>query len=187
MTSSLDPRPIQHLYRGRGVRTIRTLEAEEAAPEPIRMPTIANLIPVTQIMSRAITCARRDLAADVVVDLMLRHRIGCLPVVEDPGRPIGMITKLDVVEQLLAGERDDADADDHARRAPARMPRTAGELMLPLAITLGERASVAHAAALMAAEGVHHLPIVDANGRLIGVVSAMDIIRWLARNDGFGG
>jgi CBS domain-containing protein len=57
--------------------------------------------------------------------------------------------------------------------------------MMPLAITLGQRATVAHVAALMASEDVHHVPIVDDHGRLIGVVSTMDIIRWLARNDGF--
>jgi CBS domain-containing protein len=59
--------------------------------------------------------------------------------------------------------------------------------MMPLAITLNERSSVAHAAAMMAAEDVHHVPIVDVHGRMIGLVSSMDIVRWLARNDGFGG
>ena len=56
---------------------------------------------------------------------------------------------------------------------------------MPIALTLGPRATVAHAAALMAREAVHHLPIVD-EGRVIGIVSSMDVMRWLAENDGFG-
>jgi CBS domain-containing protein len=155
-----------------------------ADPDPgvARVPSIADQIPVTQIMSREIQCARRDLSAERVVELMVQNRIGCVPVVEDPGRPIGMITKLDVVEQMLAGDRGEPEVP------PARnlTPRTANELMMPIAITIGERATVAHAAALMASEDVHHVPIVDARGRMIGIVSTMDIVRWLARNDGFG-
>jgi CBS domain-containing protein len=180
MTDSLPDRaqPIQHIHRHRGPLTDRALRCEAAEPSPARVTSIADQVPVTQIMTRQITCARRDLTADQLVELVVHNRIGCVPVVEDPGRPVGMITKLDLVEHLLAAGRDEPDA----RRPP---PFTAGELMMPLAITLGEKASVAHAAALMAAEEIHHVPIVDSGGRMIGIVSAMDIVRWLARNDGF--
>jgi CBS-domain-containing membrane protein len=146
------------------------------------VPTIADLVPVIDIMTREMTCARRDLSEAQLVELMIRDHIGCIPVVEDPGRPIGMVTKLDLVEQLLSNDRGESDSPS----ANDLAPRTAGELMMPLAITLGERATVAHAAAIMASEDVHHVPIVDAGGRMIGIVSSMDVVRWLARNDGFG-
>lgn len=183
MTDSLSDRsqPIQHIYRHHGGLTDRALCCEDANANPGRVSTIADQVPVTQIMTRQITCARRDLDAEQIVELVVRNRIGCVPVVEDPGRPVGMITKLDLVEQMLAADRGEEDASS----ARSLLPRTAGELMMPLAITLGERASVAHAAALMAAEDIHHVPIVDASGRMIGIVSAMDVVRWLAENDGF--
>jgi CBS domain-containing protein len=57
------------------------------------------------------------------------------------------------------------------------------DVMMPLAITLDDDATVGHAAALMAAEDMHHVMIV-AEGRLVGVVSTMDVTRWLANNDG---
>lgn len=183
MTDSLSDRsqPIQHIYRHQGALIDRALSCEAADTSPVRVATVAGQIPVTQIMTRQLTCARRDLTAEQLVELVVHHRIGCVPVVEDPGRPIGMITKLDLVEQLPAAECGAKEAAD-ARRSP---PHTAGQLMMPLAITLGETASVAHAAALMATEDIHHVPIVDAAGRMIGIVSAMDIVRWLAENDGF--
>ena len=164
--------PIQHVYASRGRQSERWLRCAAPDPELVRVPTIADLVPLTEIMSRNITCARRDLGADRVAELMVENHIGCVPVVEEPGRPIGMITKQDFIEQV-ANYRDE------------RTPRTAAELMMPMAITLGEGATIAHAAALMACEDIHHLPVVDAEGRLIGVVSTMDIVRWLARNDGF--
>ena len=165
-----EAQPIQYVYRGSGARSERELPFEGPDLASPHEPSIADLVPATEIMSRTMTCARRDLTTDKVVDLMVRDRIGCLPVVEESGRPIGVITKLDLVEQLLAG---------HDR------PATANELMMPLALTLGEHATIAHAAALMAVEDVHHVPIVDDTGVMIGVVSSIDIVRWLARNDGY--
>lgn len=174
--------PIQRIYRGTGTQVERSLSCLDADPDLACIPTIADLVPVTEIMSRELICARRDLDVAQLVELMVRNRIGCVPVVEDPGRPIGMVTKLDLVEQLLGNDRGETDSP----AATDLMPRTANELMMPLALTLGERASVAHVAALMASEDVHHIPIVDDEGRLIGIISTMDIVRWLARNDGFG-
>lgn len=134
-------------------------------------------VPVTEIMTRDVRCARQDDEVNALVDVMVRYRLGCMPVVNKLGRPVGMVTKLDLIEQMLPQHRDQSDVP----AATALTPRTARELMMPIAITLGERASVAQAAALMAVEGVHHLPIVDPTGKLVGILSTMDVVRWLAR------
>ena len=165
---------LQRVYHGRGARRDRELGGQPRDADPQLVPTISDLVPVTEIMTRAVTCAGRDLSADTLIELMLREHIGSIPVVDEAGAPVGMITKHDLVEQLLVSDAEDIDVFV-----------TASELMMPLAITLGTRASVAHAAALMAAEDVHHVPIVDNSGRLVGIVSSMDVVRWLAKNDGF--
>ncbi len=115
---------------------------------------------------------------DALIQLMVGSRLGCMPVVNKVGRPVGMVTKLDVIEQMLPPHRDQADLPS----ATALMPRTVRELMMPIAITLEAKATVAQAAALMSIEGVHHLPIVDPTGKLIGILSTMDVVRWLARS-----
>jgi CBS domain-containing protein len=172
-----DNQPVQHIHGTTGVHTKGPMHCAEPGFELPRVQTIADMVPLTEIMSRDITCARRDLHADRVAELMVLNHVGCVPVVEEPGRPIGMITKLDLVERLVA--RDGV-------RPEGLASETAGTLMMPMSIALKEQATIAHAAALMANEGIHHLCVVDAEGRLIGVVSSMDIVRWLARNDGFG-
>jgi CBS-domain-containing membrane protein len=45
--------------------------------------------------------------------------------------------------------------------------------------------SVAAAAAAMAREGVHRLPVVCMQGRPVGVISALDILRWFAEQEGY--
>lgn len=165
--------PTQHVFRGHGSQTVRVPICETDGEGLPQVPTIADQIPVRRIMSRDVVCAREDLDASALIDLMVRRRIGCVPVVDERGRPIGMVTKTDVVEQQLAAV---------LHHAPAAA--TAGELMMPLAITLDEHATLAHAAAMMSVEDFHHVAIVSDGGALIGVVSTMDIVRWLAANDG---
>ena len=174
MESTTNSPPIQHVFRSRGSQTVRVPICESEAEGLLQVPTIADLIPVRRIMSREVVCAREDLEVGALMDLMVRRHIGCVPIIDDRGRPIGMVTKTDVVEQQLA-------ATLHGT-PPAT---TASGLMMPLAITLDEHATVAHAAAMMAVEDFHHVAIVSDAGALIGVVSTMDIVRWLAANDGF--
>ena len=56
---------------------------------------------------------------------------------------------------------------------------------MPIAFTLPESASIAHAAALMAYENVHRIPVVASDGSVVGIIAALDILRWLAVNAGF--
>jgi CBS domain-containing protein len=146
------------------------LQAERSQPlARRRIPrtrTVADSIPVTEIMARDVVCARPDLAIQALTRLLVQHHIGCVPIVDDAGRPIGIVTKLDLVDTQLSA-------------------MTAGEVMMPLAITLNDHATIAHAAAVMGLEDFHHVMVVGPDHTLIGVVSSMDIARWLARNDGF--
>jgi CBS domain-containing protein len=53
------------------------------------------------------------------------------------------------------------------------------------AISLEATAPLTRAAALMAFEGVSRLPIVDGRQHVVGMLSALDLLRWLGRQDGY--
>lgn len=142
--------------------------AERARAHRLRTRTGADQIPVTEVMTRHVVCAYPDLALASLLEVMIQERLGCVPVVNEGGQPIGMVTKLDIVEHLAA--------------PPSNLSPLVADVMMPLAISLDDNASVAHAAALMAAEDMHHVMIVS-DRRLVGIVSTMDITRWLAQND----
>jgi CBS domain-containing membrane protein len=111
---------------------------------------------------------------------MIEHHVGCIPVVDDRRRPIGMVTKFDIVEQLHTF----IGSTSNGSPMPADLAaRTADEVMMPLAMTLQESATVAQAAAMMASEDVHHIPVTNERGYLVGVVSTQDITRWIVEND----
>jgi CBS-domain-containing membrane protein len=168
------------VYHGHGQPYVQSMELGRTEEPPPHEPTIADRVPVSRVMSRDLVCARPDLDAAAVVALMLENHVGCIPVVDQRRRPIGVITKLDLVEQIEALLRSLRDGCPMPGELAAR---TAEELMLPLAITLGENATVAHAAAMMTCEDLHHVLVVGASGEIVGVVSSKDVVNWLVKND----
>ena len=58
--------------------------------------------------------------------------------------------------------------------------------MMRVAFCLEETETVAAAAALMATECVHRIPVVSrADGSVVGIVSSLDVLGWLARQHGY--
>lgn len=127
---------------------------------------------ISQIMSRDVVCAREDQTVSELSALMLRGHFSAIPVVDARGAPCGIVTKTDLIEVLVRPELATGNTAD---------------VMMPLAIVLGENASVAQCASMMATEDFHHVMVVSSDGRLVGVVSSQDIVRWLVANERAGG
>jgi CBS domain-containing protein len=165
----------QRVYDGHGSLRLRDLGAcgHEAPLVPRRAATIADSVPITTVMSPTLVCAYPDLPLVALIRLMVDQHIGCVPIVDHQGHPHGIVTKSDLVEQLV---------DDK----PVAF-RCAQDVMMPFALTLDERATVAHAASLMTLEDMHHVMVVSCTGALIGVVSTKDIVGWLVENDQLSG
>src|SRR5688572_28609603 len=124
-------------------------------------------------MADDLLCVRADLEIATVVSLMIGQHIGCLPVVDGRRHPIGIITKFDLVEQL--------DAAMQLASGDSGLPsdlaaQIAEDVMMPIALTLDQHATIAHASSMMISENTHHVMVVSDDGTLIGVASARDIV-----------
>ena len=95
-----------------------------------------------------------------------RHQAGVL-VVDGDGRLIGIFTERDVLLRVVGKGLD-------ATRTPV------GHVMSPEPQALHLRDRVAHTLHSMAVAGYRTVPIIDEAGRPVGVVTASDVIRWLA-------
>lgn len=142
---------------------------DSAGPEPrrrrARRPTDGDRTPLSAVMSGDIVCVSQDLPVDTLIDLLVDRGFSGAPVVDSSGKPVGVVSKSDVVTGDRAG--------------------LVRDIMMPMAFTLPESASLSHAAALMAYENIHRVPVVSADGSVVGIVSAMDIVRWVAEQDGY--
>jgi CBS domain-containing protein len=129
----------------------------------------AESTPISVIMSRDVICVRPEATRSDVLRLFLAKGISGMPVVDAEGRPLGVVSKTDVLRGLGA---EDADA-------------RAADIMTPVTLAMPEHASIARAAALMAYERVHRVVVIGPGGNVVGLVSTIDVLRWLAREDGY--
>jgi CBS domain-containing protein len=108
------------------------------------------------------------------VDMIRVHRVGALPVLDLAGRLLGILSESD----LLRKEEHSTGPD--GRRAVAR---TAADAMTRDLITAPPGATLAEAARLMHESSIGHLPIIDAEGRLLGIVARADLLKVFLRSD----
>jgi CBS-domain-containing membrane protein len=129
-----------------------------------------DLVPVSEIMSRDVFAVKADLLVDDFEEILIDKGISGAPVVDERGKPIGIVSKTDLL---------------HRKRTPSFENLKVKDVMMRTAYCLADNEPIARAAGLMSYEAVHRLPVVDANGMVIGVVSPLDIMRWLARQHGY--
>jgi CBS-domain-containing membrane protein len=124
-----------------------------------------------------------------LLSLFVDKGISAAPVVDEQGRPIGFVSKTDVVRQLhrlRPEERHESDTQVQPWWDAERLSQlTVGAIMTPTVYSFSPATTVADAIAVMAFEGMHHLPVVEASGKLVGMVSALDVLAWMARHAGY--
>jgi len=122
-----------------------------------------GLDPVSRFMTSPVETVSPEDPLAAASALMLSRRIGCLPVVAD-GVLVGMLTTND----LLA-------ADVRAAAPRLSLETPIARVMTPTPVMVGPHEPLLEAVALMAQRGVRHVPVVDGEGRLIGMVSDRDV------------
>lgn len=142
--------------------------------------------PLIEIVPRDVTCVRADVQIDAAARLVVGCGLRCLPVVDADGRLIGIVSKTDLVRDRAENEapqmRVELEDGFHLEQISER---TVSEIMSPCVHALPEDAPLAFAISLLAFEWLHEAPIVTRDGRVVGVVSALDVLRWLATRMGY--
>jgi CBS domain-containing protein len=141
---------------------------------------------VADIMTRQVVSVRPDTPVARIVELLIDRALRSAPVVDEENRVIGIITDGDLLtrgatELPLALQRELSLAERAATiETLAAHPHTAADLMTPNPITLPETTPLAEAAAVMADRGLKRIPVVDAQNRLVGMVSRSDLLATVA-------
>jgi len=150
---------------------------------------------VADAMTRNVVCVEQSLSVEALTSLFLERGFSAAPVVDDNGKPVGVVSKTDLLREV----QDHADTEERVpdRRVGRQEERvelgvgfqitriaraTVGEIMTPIPLTLSENAPLSEAAALMTLGGVHHVPVVRQDGKVVGILSALDVVRWFAHN-----
>jgi len=144
---------------------------------------------VRDIMTTNVVTVRAGASYKEIAMRLRENRVSAFPVLDEDGTVIGVVSEADLLlKEVLSLSEDDAlegarpgilrqRAQEKARAV------TAADLMSRPAVTVAPEDSVEHAARLMYARGVKRVPVTDAAGRLVGIVSRADVLSVFGRAD----
>jgi len=145
---------------------------------------------VRDVMTTAVISVKAVAPLKEVAQTLIDHRISGVPVVDDAGRVVGVVSEGDFLfkesgpaairRRRLARLLGDSKSTQ-ARRSKVEAT-TAGEAMTSPAITIRTSEPVAEAARLMADRKVNRLVVMDGD-ELAGIVTRADLLRAFVRSD----
>ena len=121
-----------------------------------------KIVSVLATKSSDVITVRPDQSLREAVDLLAEHNIGALIVVDEPGRPIGIISERDIIRE--------------AARTEMVLGQPVSRVMTKDLITASPEDDLETVLQTMTAKHFRHLPIVDGE-RLIGVISIGDVVK----------
>lgn len=136
------------------------------------------------IMSKDVITVEYGTDLEEAWALLRLHKIKVLPVVDKAHRVIGVISLVDILkradlktyrgfeEKLIAFIRKSA-------RLHSEKPESVGQVMASPAFTVDEHAYIAALVPMLSDKGLHHVPVINAERRLVGMVSQSDLIAAL--------
>lgn len=136
-------------------------------------------------MTTSVVAVRRDASFKEMAAMLRSRRISAFPVIDGRDRVIGVVSESDLlVKEAVQTEGSSLIAAlRHIREDDKAVGITAGDLMTSPAITIGPEAAVEEAARILYDRRVKRLPVVNAAGRLLGIVSRTDVLAVYGRAD----
>lgn len=119
---------------------------------------------VGEVMHRTAVALRPGLGRTVAAEALRARGAPAAPVVDGDGRPVGLVSEADLLRARNGAKVSDA--------------------MTRVAMAVRETASLAGAASLMATHRVDRLPVVSDDGIVVGMITALDVVTWLAAHGG---
>ena len=144
---------------------------------------------VEQVMTRDLITVNPEMPIHQAAQLMVEHGVSGLPVVDDAGRLVGIISEGDLIlRQTRRRERPwwhsfFENGEQLAREYQKAVGTTVGEVMTRSVVSISPVWGIETAASIMQNRRIRRLPVVH-DGRLVGIVTRADLIKALATEVG---
>jgi len=149
----------------------------------LAMRRIAESVRAADIMTKAVYSVNEETSLKEVADLMADRRISGVPVIDSTGHVTGVISEKDFIVRMgsKAGSHVMGVIAEcmHGRGCLASPLReqSAKDVMTSPAITVFGEMTLFRIMELFTEKGINRVPVVDADNRLVGIISREDIIR----------
>jgi CBS domain-containing protein len=175
-------RPLQEMAPD-ALITVNDVEVvQSGAPFKEGLPDVK----VSEVMRREAATVRVDDPLTKVVELLLTKDFTAVPVVDDAGRIVGMVSDNDLLTRggmRVAISLKKATDLDYVRELHESLEgphRTVSEVMTSQVVTTTADTLLAHAARVMVEKHLKRLPVVDSDGKLVGILGRLDILNTIA-------
>jgi CBS-domain-containing membrane protein len=133
---------------------------------------LERAVPVSQAMTRQAIAVHEDMDIAEALRILVRNRISGLPVINDEGRVVGIITSEFTKDRGLF-----EDLERSFLKRQEKKEVKVKEVMTSPPVTITPEEDIRVAARLLSEKGIKRLPVVDEKGRLVGIISRADIMR----------
>ena len=146
---------------------------------------LASQVPIRDVMTRTVVSVKGNADLHEAARLLSENRISGMPVIDNENRVIGVVSEADIL--VLAGMKKEHSFKDILRNilgepVPARTGGDRVEEVMSLpALTISEDEDIRTAAVILDERRIKRLPVVDKQGKLIGIVSRADIVRAISK------
>jgi CBS domain-containing protein len=140
---------------------------------------------VKDVMSTHVVAVRKNASFKDMATRLREHGVSAFPVLDEDNKVVGVVSEADLLtkEALEFSATGRVSGMLHHREQAKAAATTAADLMTKPPVTVGPNEFVSHAARLMYARKVKRLPVVDDDGRLVGIVSRADVLSVYNRPD----
>jgi len=138
---------------------------------------------VRDVMTTTVVAVKRDATFKEMAATLRRYRVSALPVVDDAGHVIGVVSEADLLAKEALADPGAVAGLLHHKDVRKAEGLTAGDLMTRPPVTASPGDPVEQAARMMHFMRVKRLPVIDSGGQLVGIVSRSDVLAVFDRPD----
>ena len=138
---------------------------------------------VKDVMTAEVVAVRRDTTFKELAAALRQHRVSAFPVVDDHHKVIGVVSEADMLAKEAMAEPGVVAELLHHSDVRKAEGVTVGSLMTRQVVTVSPDDSIEQAARMMHFLKVRQLPVVNAGGELVGIVSRSDLLSVFDRPD----
>ena len=117
------------------------------------------------LMLKDVVTTKGNVPAKEAIELLFKRHIGCIVVINDEEQCIGIFTERDVIRVVAQNMPLDAPIEKIMTKNPC---------------TINEDSIFQEAKSIIISAKIRHLPVIDANGKLIGLISVRHILDELS-------
>ncbi len=162
-----------------GLITVEPVQVVQYTHRYVR--SLPEHLKVADIMSHDVVTATPETPVEQVAEWLVRRLFRAVPVVDEKGHVVGIVSDGDLVRRTGLWPGRDVPLDEgQVRRWLDRLAESqlkAADIMTAPVRTARADASALEAASIMAHTGLKRLPVVDAHGHLVGMISRIDILK----------